>query len=47
MNLSITESNLSNIESKTLVKSFSLMDAFLRINKEFRNNFKEYLQQAT
>ena len=23
------------------------MDGFLRINKEFRNNFKEYLQQAT
>ena len=46
--LTITKIDFNNIASATLSKSFSGMDTFLRINKEFRNNFlEEHLQQAT
>ena len=46
--LSITKSDQSNVAVATLLKTLSLMDTFLRINKEFRNNFfKEHIQQAT
>ena len=46
--LTVTKIDFNNVASATLRKSFSGMDTFLRINKEFRNNFfKEHLQRAT
>ena len=46
--LPITESNFSNVADETVLKSLFVIDTFLRIHREFRNNFlKEYVEQVT
>ena len=45
--LTITESNFSNVAGTALLKSFSVVDIFLKILREFANNFpEENLQKA-